>query len=262
VSIDVTWLGHSTVVLDVDGARLLTDPLLRRRAGLLHRRGPAPAPETWQGSDTVLLSHLHHDHADVRSLDLLAAGTPVVTAPQNVGWLLRRRLTGVSPDPGQWISVPHIPSVSVRLCPAVHHARPMPHRPNGVTGHLVRCAAGAIWFAGDTSLFAGMSRIPEDAGTTIALALVPISGWGPRLSEGHMGPSEAAEACAVVGARCAVPVHWGTLHVPGGSNLPRGWMDQPRAAFAAAMSERAPDCRVLSLRIGERRRVPGGAEVV
>ena len=189
MSIQVTWLGHSTVVLDVDGTRLLTDPLLGRHAGLLRRRGEPPAREHWQNVDAVLLSHLHHDHADLRSLHLLPEGTPIVTAPPNITWLRRHGLTGISPAAGQWIGVASSPTVAVRLCPAVHRARPMPHRPNGVTGHIIRSAAGAIWFAGDTSLYADMSRIPEWAGAPIDLALVPIGGWAPRLSEGHMGPT-------------------------------------------------------------------------
>ena len=80
----MTWLGHSTVVLDVDGTRLLTDPLLRRHAGLLRRRGDPPARGHWQNVDSVLLSHLHHDHADLPSLGMLPKGTPVVTAPPNI----------------------------------------------------------------------------------------------------------------------------------------------------------------------------------
>jgi hypothetical protein len=70
-----------------------------------------------------------------------------------------------------------------------------------------------------------------------------------------MGPVEAAEACAIAGVRAVVPVHWGTLHTPGGRNIPRGWMDRPAALFETAMSERAPGCQVVIPRIGERRRV-------
>ena len=260
MSIQVTWLGHSSVVLDVDGTRLLTDPLLERHAGLLRRRGEPPAREHWQDADAVLLSHLHHDHADLRSLHLLPEGTPIVTAPANIEWLRRNGLTGISPADGQWVGVASSPTVAVRLCPAVHRARPMPHRPNGVTGHIVKSAGGAIWFAGDTSLYADMSKIPDLAGTAIELALVPIGGWGPRLSEGHMGPTEAAEACALVGARNAVPVHWGTLHAPGGRNLPRGWMDRPAPVFASALAQGVPGCRVLSLGIGGWGSVPEDAE--
>ena len=89
--IDVTWLGHSTVVLDIDGVRLVADPLLRRHAGVLRRRGRRPARTAWTGVDAVLLSHLHHDHAEVRSLRLLD-GAPVLTAPENAEWVRRKGL--------------------------------------------------------------------------------------------------------------------------------------------------------------------------
>jgi L-ascorbate metabolism protein UlaG (beta-lactamase superfamily) len=252
LGLELTWLGHSTVVLDVDGIRLLTDPLLRRHAGVLRRRTTPPDHADWRDPDAVLLSHLHHDHADLGSLSLVAAGTPVVTAAENVAWLQRHGLRGVTVPPGEWLEVAGSTVVGVSLCRAEHHSRPMPHRPNAATGHLVRSSAGPLWFAGDTSLFDDMEAIPEQAGAPIELAFVPISGWGPRLSGGHMGPAEAAQACARVGARRAVPVHWGTLHTPGGREIPRGWMHRPPQAFLAAMDRHAPDCEVLVPEVGIR----------
>lgn len=252
MTLDLTWLGHATVVLDLDGTRVLTDPLLRRHIGPLRRRGATPARDQWRDPDVVLLSHLHHDHADLRSLRLLPDHTPVVASAENAAWLRRHRLAGVTPGTDDWMRpVPGSP-LAIRLCAAVHHSRPMPHRPNAATGHLIRTASGTVWFAGDTSLVEEMATLPEQAGAPIDLALVPISGWAPRLSGGHMGPSEAAEACRMVDARAAVPVHWGTLHTPFGRNLPRGWMDRPAVQFAAAMAERAPGCRVVVPPIGER----------
>ena len=97
MGIDVTWLGHSTVVLDLDGVRLIADPLLRPNAGILRRRGRRPDEEAWAGTDAVLLSHLHHDHAELASLRRLA-GAPILTAPDNAAWLRRRGLNGQGID--------------------------------------------------------------------------------------------------------------------------------------------------------------------
>lgn len=241
----VTWLGHSTVVLEVDGRRLLTDPMLRRHHGLLRRRGDAPADRHWQSVDAVLLSHLHHDHADVRSLRSLG-DVPVVTGAENVEWLRRRGLRGVEPD--GWYDVGA--DVSVRLVDALHHSRPMPHRPNVAHGHLVRTPTSTVWLAGDTSLYDRMRQLPGLAGRKgIDLAVVPIGGWGPRLSPGHMGPEEAAVACSLTGARLALPVHWGTLHAP---FLHRfgDWMDRPLRLFVDAVGRIAPGCAVLALEPG------------
>jgi L-ascorbate metabolism protein UlaG (beta-lactamase superfamily) len=249
----VTWLGHSTVVLDLDGTRLVTDPLLGPHAGLLRRRGAPPTRGSWDGVDAVLVSHLHHDHADLRSLRMLPPGVPIITSPGNARWLRRRDLTGVSPTTSGGLRVGASGDVRVALCPAVHRGRPMPHRPNEASGHLIRSASVTIWAAGDTELFDGLDRLPEQAGAPIDLAIVPISGWAPRLSSGHMGPTQAAHACARVRARWALPVHWGTLHTPGGRSIPSGWMDRPGVEFLAALGELAPRCTPLVLAVGGRR---------
>jgi len=266
--LQITWLGHSSVVIDLDGVRLLTDPLLQRHAGLLRRRGDRPDQALWRDPDAVLLSHLHHDHAELSSMRLLAP-VPVLTAPSSARWLVERGLGGVGLRNSDWFRIdPGSPGslavepaadaaltgsgVRVRLCPAVHGHRPMPHRPNAANGHLVRGASACLWVAGDTSLYPGMLRLPELAGAPVDVALVPVGGWGPRLSEGHMGPIAAARACALVGARFAVPVHWGTLHAPASTRLPPGWMDRAGDAFAAALAREAPDCQAVVLPPGAR----------
>ena len=138
----------------------------------------------------------------------------------------------------------------MRLVPAIHHSRPMPHRPNAANGHLVRGPSGVAWLAGDTDLYPDMATLPDLAGGVIDVALVPVGGWGPRLSPGHMGPTQAAEACRLTGARYAVPVHWKTLHVPAGEMIPRGWMDIAGPRFVDALAREAPDCRAVELEPG------------
>ena len=247
----MTWLGHSTVVLDIAGHRIVTDPLLGRHGGFLRRRGDRPRPDTWTGSDAVLLSHLHHDHAELRSLRLLD-GVPVLTGPANAEWLRGKGLNGLGLG-DSWHELGD--GVAVRLVRAVHHARPMPHRPNDAHGHLVRAPEGTVWVAGDTSLYDEMADLPALAGGEhIDLAFVPIGGWGPRLSPGHLGPEEAAEACARARVRWVVPVHWGTLHPPTMRTW-GAWMDRPALEFEEAVRRTAPDCRVVEL-------VPGGSEQV
>ena len=248
MSIVATWLGHSTVVLDIDGVRLVADPLLRRHAGLLVRRGRRPARAAWLGSDAVLLSHLHLDHAEVGSLRMLG-GVPVLTSEANAAWAVRKGLNGRGIGPDVWDRIGDS-EVAVRLAPAVHAARPMPHRPNDAHGHLVRGPSGTVWVAGDTALYDDMALLPDLAGAPIDLALVPVGGWGPRLSPGHLGPYEAAVACRLSGARMAVPVHWGTLHPPAVQAWPGGWMDTPGPEFAAALDRAAPGCRATVLELG------------
>ncbi|WP_028661159.1 MBL fold metallo-hydrolase [Nocardioides insulae] len=256
--ISLTWLGHSTVVLDLDGVRLITDPLLSAHNGPLRRRTDLPHPERWRGAETVLISHLHHDHAELASLRRLP-GVPVLTGSGNVAWLRRHGIAGAvglddGPADQPWHRVRD--GVEVRLTRADHHHRPMPHRPNDAHGHLVRTPAVTVWAAGDTSLYDEMAAIPDLLGRPLDLAIVPISGWGPRLSGGHMDGAQAAEAVALTGARHALAVHWGTLHVPFMSERPQGWMDRPHQEFTKALARVAPDCALLDLRPGESASLP------
>jgi L-ascorbate metabolism protein UlaG (beta-lactamase superfamily) len=253
--VGLTWLGHSTTVIDLGPVRVVTDPILRRHLPPLRRRGTAPYASAWRGAAAVLLSHLHHDHADLRSLRRLG-GVPVYTSTANARWLRSRGLVGVPLEEGRWHPLTPGGEVEVALVHAVHRSRPMPHRPNDANGHLLRTPEATIWVAGDTSLYDGIADLPDLAGTPVDLAVVPIGGWGSRLSGGHMGPREAAEACAMVGARTAMAVHWGTLHVPGLSNLPRGWIDRPGPAFADELAATAPGCTLLDVMPGDATRLP------
>jgi L-ascorbate metabolism protein UlaG (beta-lactamase superfamily) len=271
VTARLRWLGHATTVLDLDGVRIMTDPLLGRHAGLLRRRGVAPQDRDWQDPDAVLLSHLHHDHAELSSLRRLGSA-PVITAPANAAWLRRRGIesavglhenvwftVGSGTGPGLsassrrvWGSGPDrdVKEVMVRLTPALHGERPMPHRPNAANGHLICTPSVTIWIAGDTAPYPAMIGLPELAGAPLDVVVVPVGGWGPRLSGGHMDPVQAAEVCHLVGARVAIPVHWGTLHAPASRRLPPGWMDRAGPAFAAAVAHHAPGCRAVVLETG------------
>lgn len=254
----IAWLGHSTVVIDLDGVRILTDPLLRPHAGLLRRIAPRPEHAQWRDPDAVLISHLHHDHAELRSLRMLPE-VPVMSAATNAAWLARRGLSAAVSIDESWTGVGG-GEVEVRLVDAVHRHRPMPHRPNDAHGHLVRGPSATLWVAGDTSLHPGMSALPELAGGSLDVALVPVWGWGPRLSEGHMTPAQAAVACARARVRWAVPVHWGTLHPPLVARVARGWLERPGEEFAEALARVAPDCEAVLLDPGEARTIPvGGA---
>ena len=88
-TLSVTYAGHATVLIELDGVRVLTDPLLRRHVGVLIRRSPLPKPSVRRDLDAVLISHAHLDHLDVPSLRLFYCATPVV-APRGLGALLRR----------------------------------------------------------------------------------------------------------------------------------------------------------------------------
>lgn len=232
----MTWLGHAGALIEIDGTRLVSYPVLRDRAGVLRRRRELPPVGDLPPVHAVLLSHLHHDHADLPSLRTFG-GTPVLTEPGNAAWVRAQGLRAPALDHDRWHRVSD--EVQVRLVPAVHDARPMPHRPNGAVGMLVRGSGVVVWFAGDTALYPQMADLPDIAGAPIDLALLPIGGWGPRLSAGHMGPQEAAEAAALVDARAVLPIHFGTLHPRGWPSGRLDWTTAPGDLFPAALAARS-----------------------
>jgi L-ascorbate metabolism protein UlaG (beta-lactamase superfamily) len=239
VVVRLTWLRHSTVVLEVDGVRIVTDPLLRDRVGML-RAVPVPAtadlrPWTGRGFDAVLLTHLHHDHCDLPSLRAL--GAPAVVAPVGAGaWLRRRGVGNVEELPvGDTRTVAG--DVVVTAVPARHHGRREPWGPHATSvGHLVTCRDLTVWVAGDTDLHPGMAGIAAMGPRGVVdVAVVPVWGWGPRLGKGHLDPVRAAAAVRLVGARAAVPVHWGTLHVLGMSGVMGRRLTMPGSEFVRAL---------------------------
>src|SRR4051812_36076450 len=132
----LTWAGHSTVLVELDGVRLLTDPVLRARLVHLRRHAPPVAAGTLGGLDAVLLSHLHADHLDVPSLRRLAGGLRII-GPRGPARVLRSRGLGPVTElaPGQ-SSV--IGNVTVTAVPATHDGRRWPlGRAHGAVGYVV-----------------------------------------------------------------------------------------------------------------------------
>ena len=241
---ELTWIGHSTVLVELDGVRILTDPLLRNRVAHL-RRVQAVDPAAAGHVDVVLISHGHYDHLDVPSLRRLDPEIPVV-APRGLGPALRRasRRRIVEVEEGEEIS---FGDVTVRATPA-HHPGGRQLRSRGALGFALR-GSSSTYFAGDTDLFDGMAGLgPVD------VALVPVWGWGPSIGPGHLDPRRAAQAVAEVQARVAVPIHWGTYrpaHQRGGA-----FLTEPPLEFQRDAAELAPGTRVEILAPGETLTLP------
>jgi L-ascorbate metabolism protein UlaG (beta-lactamase superfamily) len=236
----LTWLGHATVLVEVAGAALLTDPVLRPRVAHLRRYAVAPPPTA---VDAILVSHAHRDHLDLPSLRLLDPQAPVVVPPGAARALRRSGREVHELAPGQALEVGAVHVVAV---PAVHDGRRSPlSRPAAAIGYLIGDAR-SVYFAGDTERFERMSDL-----NGVDVALLPISGWGPRLGPGHMGPEEAARATVQLRPGVVVPIHWGTLRPLGSRVRSDHVRREPARLFAARVSELAPDVRVRVLAPGE-----------
>lgn len=231
----VEYVGHATVLIELDGLTLITDPVLRRRVAHLRRREPV-GERVLDKIDGVLISHVHYDHLDMASLRLLRPDTPVV-APARAGRLLRRFDDVRELDAGDET---RIGPLLIRATPARHRSRRPRARDSPALGFLV-VGSRTLYFAGDTGLFDEMSGLADQ----LDLALLPVAGWSPRIGPGHLDPQRAVEAVLRLRPRIAVPIHWGTLTVPW-----RRAGEEPAEEFRALAAERAPDVNVRVLPAG------------
>jgi L-ascorbate metabolism protein UlaG (beta-lactamase superfamily) len=252
----IVFLGHATVLIELNGVRLLTDPLLRGGVAHLRRQVPPAEESVFASPDAVLVSHLHHDHLDLASLRRLGHNTPLIVPAGAGAWLRRKGFTDVSElIAGDALSVGELEVTAVE---AHHDGR----RPGGPRAAALGYLTGArrpsppsgsgggpptVYFAGDTELFAGMA----DFSPSPEVALVPVAGWGAKLGPGHMDPLEAARAVASIGPRLAIPVHWGTLLPAGLVRHRRVRLEEPPRRFAEHLARLSPTVEVRILDPGQ-----------
>lgn len=242
----LTWLGHASLLLELGGTVVATDPALTSRLGHLRRHHAVDA-SSLPRPDVVLISHLHLDHLHAPSLRLLGPDLHVVVPAGGVG-LLRR--AGIGPvtevRPGDTVD---LPGVDIGVVRAEHSPRRGPHSRVSApaVGYVVRSPQTSVYFPGDTDLFEEMDQLgPVD------VAALPIWGWGPTLGHGHLDPVRAVRAAERVRSRLVVPVHWGTYSPIGVRQGPPRWLGLPAKAFAQRMHRAGLE---ESLRVLD----PGGA---
>ena len=231
----ITWWGHASCTIELGGMRVLTDPVLTHRVAHLSRPGrPDPAPAAAR-ADLVVVSHLHADHLHLPSLRRLDPATRLVV-PVGAAALLRGHVPATAIDEVDVGGEVSIGGIRLRAVRAEHDGRRLPgsrhHGP--ALGFVLEAGRTSVWFAGDTGLFDAMPEIgPVD------VALIPVGGWGPTLGPEHLDPVQAAEAVRRVGARHAVPIHWGTLWPAGLRRVAPGQFARkclaPGGEFAAAV---------------------------
>jgi L-ascorbate metabolism protein UlaG (beta-lactamase superfamily) len=216
-----TWLGHSTLLLEIDGARILTDPVWGERASPSSMMGPRrfqPVPAAISelpDLDVVVISHDHYDHLDRGSVvELAKRGVPFVTS-LGVG----QHLEGWGIDAAQiteldwWESV-SLPGkdLSVTAAPSQHFSgRGLGDRNRTLWSSLVlQGPRHKAFFSGDTGLTPEYSEIRARFGR-FDLVMLEVGAFHPAWGDIHLGPDGALEALSLLGGGNLLPIHWGTF---------------------------------------------------
>lgn len=216
----VTYIGHATLLIEVSGVRLLTDPNFDPRLGRVLPRVSPPgiALEDLPTLDAILLTHAHVDHLSFASLDRLPRGIPILAPPPIARWL--RRLG--YPD-----ATPVAPGERYEVSELAIHAATATHRGNrygidrwrsATNMYLIDAGAVTAFFAGDTALDVDthglVERVLWARGQALDLAMLPIGyapWWKPGFRRGHLTHDDALTLFERLRARLFMPYHWGTF---------------------------------------------------
>jgi len=248
-----TWLGHSTVLLEIDGVRVLTDPVWGPRASPSRLAGPrrfqpVPVPlRSMPVPDLVVISHDHYDHLDTPTIVQLARlDVPFVTS---LGVGAHLEAWGVPPHrivELDWWESHTTPGGALRVtaAPSQHFSGRALNDRNATlwSSFSIRSARHAVFFSGDTGLTTEYATIAERLGP-FDLVMLEVGAFHPSWGDIHLGPANALRALDLLGGGAFLPVHWGTF-----SLAMHAW-DEPAETLLA--SAPAAGARLLMPRLGE-----------
>ncbi|HEX5435661.1 MAG TPA: MBL fold metallo-hydrolase [Gemmatimonadaceae bacterium] len=265
IPLRVTYIGHATLLLEIGGVRVLTDPNFEPRLGGILPRVSAPgiALSELPALDAVLLTHGHADHLSFATLDALPRAVPIHAPPSIARWLGRRQKRDVrGMVPGDCVM---IGSVELRVAAARHAgARYVVDWWRGAANmYLLDSGEHSCFFAGDTALTPYTHTLVEERlrsrGRRLDVALLPIGHapwWKPGFRRNHLTPEDALALFERLDARVLVPYHWGTFrHLTAG---PFDAIDRLRARLDGY--DRRADVRILAP--GEAFEQPAGARAM
>jgi L-ascorbate metabolism protein UlaG (beta-lactamase superfamily) len=217
----ITWFGHSSLLVELDGKRFLTDPVWSERCSPSSVIGPKrffapPLPlEQLPSVDAVLLSHDHYDHLDEPSIRFLNERVPAFVVPLGIGAHLE--YWGVPAAKIRelgWWGQTRIGEIELTATPARHFSgRSLGDADQTLwAGWALRGPAHAVYYSGDTAMFPGFKEIGARLGPFDA-TLIEVGAYDRMWADLHLGPEQAVEAHRHVKGKVMLPVHWGTFNL-------------------------------------------------
>jgi L-ascorbate metabolism protein UlaG (beta-lactamase superfamily) len=248
----ITWVNHATMLVQMDGLNILTDPIWSVRCspvsfiGPKRHRAPGLRFEELPPIDAVLISHNHYDHLDLPTLRRLRAPR-IVTPLANAALLAREGIPNVT-ELEWWHETRLRDDVTVTVVPSQHFsARALSDRDGALWGGFVISGpSGNVYFAGDTGWGSHFAEVGERFGP-IRVAMLPIGAYLPRwfMRPVHISPADAVDAHLALKARTSVAMHFATFHL--GDDGYEAPFDDLRQALARKGN---PDLRILRHGIG------------
>ena len=221
-ALQVTWLGHSTMLIEIDGHLVLTDPVFGPRASPVSWMGPKRfhppplEPEQLPPLDAIVVSHDHYDHLDFPSVSRLAHRTTTWVTALGVGAHLET--WGVAPElivELDWWEAASVRDLEITAAPARHFQGRGPGTAAQTfwASWAIRGPKHSVWFSGDTGLWEeAFAEIGQRFGG-FDLSMIEIGAWHPSWGSIHLGPENALRAHQLVRAKTMMPVHWGTFNL-------------------------------------------------
>jgi len=210
--IGITWIGHASFLVQIDGLNLLIDPNWSKWLKVIKRmKHPGIHLHDLPSIDLVLVTHAHFDHLDRRTLREVAEDQPVVV-PFEVGNLVHDLGFKSVHELHYWESYKLGP-LKISLTPCHHWGARMLHDSHrGFGGYIIEIGGRCIFHCGDTAYFDGFKEIGERY--NIDVALLPIGAYDPPSGrEVHMNPEEAVKAFIELKAKRLIPMHFGTFRL-------------------------------------------------
>ncbi|MFO0619858.1 MAG: MBL fold metallo-hydrolase [Polyangia bacterium] len=247
--VSVTWIGHATLLIQLEGLSILTDPNFASRMFTIRRTAPPGVSLSHLPPiDAVVVSHNHRDHLDEASVKALGPDVLYIVPLGLAGWFVKRGLRRVVELDWWHDHTVRANGGAVRFTfvPAQHWSGRglRDHNQSLWGGFVIESAAARFYFSGDTGYPAAFAEIGKRF-PDIHFALLPIGAYAPRwfMSPQHIDPAQAVLAFGELGARKLVPMHWGTFQL---SDEP---MAEPPQLLHEAMGTES--ARILGLAIGE-----------